>query len=391
MYFTILIKSLLQVLCVLLFKAFFLYKILFTGMHYSSKYYKQAKNKPGETIVSDTIESSNQGQIINKIDCYHKFKNDINLLPNSLSIVFFQLHKQYNFPVEIIRKIVNNIEITQLKNIVFLSFYDNFIKVARLCDVFHTIYTPTYVCLNNVIELENDLHVVFDPMAPLLHYQGYLENENRIIIWDNKNKRFLCLTLHTFIPETQINQDTIITEIFNRMNQKVEDFHEYKKLSYTDLIFIDKTFNATTLEDITSILQWLPTIKSKKIEKIIWSLLMEKAGHFWNTVTINGKNFWDTKDKKYINYFIPKIQNRYALSETNRIPIPQHELMLILKTKENKDQKTIDTFTKRESFTTPETNIFGKISSFSVTFPHEKNPLYINQYPFPCAWVAYEN
>ena len=67
MYFTILIKSLLQVLCVLLFKAFFLYKILFTGMHYSSKYYKQAKNKPGETIVSDTIESSNQGQIINKI------------------------------------------------------------------------------------------------------------------------------------------------------------------------------------------------------------------------------------------------------------------------------------------------------------------------------------
>lgn len=190
-------------------------------------------------------------------------------------------------------------------------------------------HPPQYHYENNKIRLNNNLEARFYPAEPL-----HSQDKDSIIIFNEKDKKVITsLTRDQSLKSTTDEEDAIITKIFNGMNKVIKHFNEYKKLSYTDLIFIDRAFNATTLEDIEPILQWLPTIKSKKIEGIIWSLLVEKAGRFWNTITTNDKNFWDTKDKKYINYFISKTQDQYKLIKTNRIPIPQQRLMLILKTK----------------------------------------------------------
>lgn len=380
MYFTLLIKSLCQVLRVLLFKAFFLYTLLFTGMYYNSKYYKQAKNKPGDTIVSDKTEIPNQEQIINKIDCYHEFKKNSDNVPYDLSIVLFQLHEQLNIPTEIINNIEKHLNIMQLKkNIIFLPFYDDFIKISRIYES----NPPQYHYENNKIRLNNNLEARFYPVEPLRS-----QDKDSIIIFNEKDKKVITsLTLDQSLKSITDEEDAIITEIFNGMHKEINHFNEYTKLSYTDLIFIDRAFNATNYEEIVPILQWLPTIKSKQLEKVIWLFLLEKAGHFWNTITINNKNFWDTKDKKYIDYFIPKTQNQYKLIKTNRIPIPQHTLMLILKNEIKEKNKAERVIYKKISFKTSEINIFNKKASFSVKFPHKKDTLYINQYTFPYAWV----
>ncbi len=251
-------------------------------------------------------------------------------------------------------------------------------------------HPPQYHYENNKIRLNNNLEARFYPAEPL-----HSQDKDSIIIFNEKDKKVITsLTRDQSLKSTTDEEDAIITKIFNGMNKVIKHFNEYKKLSYTDLIFIDRAFNATNYEEIVPILQWLPTIKSKQLEKVIWLFLLEKAGHFWNTITINGQQYWEKENDKYVNHFLPKKQNTYALIETNRIPVKQHTLNLILET-----QNVYASFSiyHQTPFKTRIMTIYNKELCpelcFFITFPHRNanDPLHIyNKYPFPFASVTIE-
>ena len=122
---------------------------------------------------------------------------------------------------------------------------------------------------------------------------------------------------------------------------------------------------------------------------------MKKQDISWNTITINGKQYWEKENNKYVNHFLPKKQNTYALIETNCIPVQQHTLNLILEKQNVHASVSIynESPFKRSIMTIYNKELRTNELCFSITFPHRtaKDPLCIyNKYPFPFALVTIE-